>query len=244
MKHLLPVLPYDYAALEPHIDARTMELHHARHHAAYVANLNTALEKFPELHDRTAAWLLRNPEKVPESARAAVRNNAGGHVNHSLYWQAMSPRGGGAPEGPLADAIVSDFGSLEKMKALFDAAGATLFGSGWVWLASARQDGGRLVVITTAGHENPLAKGHHPILLNDVWEHAYYLKHQNRRPDYLKGWWSVANWKEAARRFDGLDHSSERDWEDEGAQAESVEAGTASLLQAQTGVPARLRSTP
>ena len=222
MKHLLPVLPYGYAALEPHIDARTMELHHGKHHAAYVANLNAALEGLPALCDSPASWLLRNLDKVPEAERAAVRNNVGGHVNHSMYWQAMSPTGGGAPEGALADAINSDFGSFGKFKALFEAEGAKLFGSGWVWLASARQDGGRLVVLTTAGHENPLTQGHHPILVNDLWEHAYYLKHQNRRPEYLQGWWSVTNWKEAARRFDALDHTAEQGWKDEGGKLVAV----------------------
>jgi Fe-Mn family superoxide dismutase len=219
MKHLLPPLPYDYAALEPHIDARTMELHHDKHHAAYVANLNAAIEKLPDLQDRRASWLLLNLNKVPEAARATVRNNAGGHVNHSLYWHAMSPTGGGAPKGPLADAINRDFGSLEKFKARFAEAGAKLFGSGWVWLARAQQDGGRLVVLTTPGHDNPLMQGHFPILVNDIWEHAYYLKYQNRRPEYLDGWWSVANWEEAARRFERSDHTAEQSWEDEGGKA-------------------------
>jgi len=216
MKHLLPPLPYGYAALEPHIDARTMTLHHDQHHAAYVTNLNSTLESFPELHERTASWLLLNLDKVPEKIRTAVRNNAGGHVNHSLFWRAMSPTGGGTPAGPLADVIKLAFGSLEQFKAQFDEAGGKVFGSGWVWLARAQQDGGGLQVITTPGHDNPLMQGHFPILVNDVWEHAYYLKHEHRRTDYLKGWWSVVNWQEAARRFERSDHSAEQDWETDG----------------------------
>ena len=217
MKHLLPPLPYGYAALEPHIDAHTMTLHHDQHHASYVTNLNAALESFPELHERTASWLLLNLNKVPEKIRTAVRNNAGGHVNHRLFWRAMAPTGGGAPAaGPLADAIKLAFGSLEQFKAQFDDAGGKVFGSGWVWLVRAQKDGGGLQVMTTPGHDNPMMQGHFPILVNDVWEHAYYLKHENRRADYLKGWWSVVNWQEAARRFDRSDHSAEQEWETDG----------------------------
>ena len=216
MKHMLPPLPYHHASLEPHLGARTMMLHHDQHHASYVANLNSALEKFPELQERTAFWLLLNLGKVPQKIRAAVRNNAGGHVNHSLFWRAMSPAASGAPAGLLADAIKRDFGGFEQFKARFDDAGVKLFGSGWVWLARAQQDGGGLQVYTTSGHDNPLMQGHFPILVNDVWEHAYYLKHENRRGDYLKGWWPVVNWEEAARRFERSDHSAERDWEGEG----------------------------
>jgi len=216
MKHLLPPLPYDPAALEPHVDARTMVLHHDLHHASYVANLNSALEKFPELHERTASWLLLNLSQVPAKARTAVRNNAGGHVNHSLFWRAMCPAASGAPSGPLADAIKRDFGGFEQFKVRFAEAGAKVFGSGWVWLARAQQDGGGLQIYTTSGHDNPLMQGHFPILVNDVWEHAYYLKHENRRPDYLKAWWAVANWEEAARRFARSDKSAEQDWENEG----------------------------
>ena len=216
MKHLLPPLPYGYAALEPHIDAHTMTLHHDQHHASYVTNLNAALESFPELHERTASWLLLNLNKVPEKIRTTVRNNAGGHVNHRLFWRAMSPEGGGTPAGPLADAIKLAFGSLEQFKAQFDAAGENVFGSGWVCLVRAQQDGGGLQVYTTSGHDNPLMQGHFPLLVNDVWEHAYYLKHENRRADYLKGWWSVVNWQEAARRFERSDHSAEQDWETDG----------------------------
>jgi len=216
MKHTLPPLPYDYAALEPHIDAQTMMLHHDRHHASYVANLNSALEMFPELHAQNALWLLLNLDRVPHRIRTAVRNNAGGHVNHSLFWRAMAPAAGGAPAGPLADAIDRDFGSLDEFKARFVDAGGKQFGSGWVWLARTQHDDGELGVFTTSGHGNPLIQGHFPILVNDVWEHAYYLKHENRRGDYLKGWWPVVNWDEAARRFERSDHSAERDWEGEG----------------------------
>ena len=216
MKHVLPPLPFDYAALEPHVDARTMMLHHDQHHASYVANLNAALEKFPDLHERTALWLLLNLSQVPEKARTAVHHNAGGHVNHSLFWRAMSPAAGGAPKGPLADAIKRDFGSFEQFKVRFTEVGGKLFGSGWVWLARAQQDGGALQVYTTSGHDNPLMQGHFPILVNDVWEHAYYLKHENRRPEYLNAWWAVANWDEAARRFERSDKSAEQEWENEG----------------------------
>jgi Fe-Mn family superoxide dismutase len=222
MKHMLPPLPYDYAALEPHIDARTMMLHHDKHHASYVANLNATLESIPELHERTALWLLLNLSKVPEKARTAVRNNAGGHVNHGLFWRAMSPATGGAPAGPLADAIDRDFGSLDEFKARFAEAGGKQFGSGWVWLARMQQDGGKLGVFTTSGHDNPLMQGHFPILVNDVWEHAYYLKYENRRGEYLKGWWPVVNWEEAARRFELSDHSAEREWEGERVVAPAV----------------------
>jgi len=216
MKHTLSPLPYDYAALEPHIDAQTMMLHHDRHHASYVANLNSALEMFPELHAHNALWLLLNLGRVPHRIRTAVRNNAGGHVNHSLFWRAISPAAGGAPAGPLADAIDRDFGSLDEFKARFVDAGGKQFGSGWVWLARTQHDGGKLGVFTTSGHGNPLIQGHFPILVNDVWEHAYYLKYENRRGDYLKSWWPVVNWEEAARRFERSDHSAEREWEGEG----------------------------
>ena len=218
MKHLLPALPYDYAALEPHVDALTMQLHHYKHHATYVANLNAALEKLPQLLDHSASWLLRNLDKVPEEVRTTVRNNAGGHLNHSLYWQAMSPAGGGEPAGPLAAAIRRDFGNFDKFKGRFSEAGEKLFGSGWVWLARAQEDGGKLEVYTTSGHDNPLMQGHFPILVNDVWEHAYYLKHQNRRSAYLDSWWSVANWQEAARRFARSDQTAAQDWEGEGGK--------------------------
>ena len=201
-KHLLPPLPYHHAALEPTIDARTMVLHHGLHHASYVEKLNTALETFPDLQEKTALWLLLNPGKLPMNIRTAVRDNAGGHVHHSLFWQAMSATGGGAPSGALADAIERDFGSFDLFKARFDEAGVALSGSGWVWLARTQKEGGQLEVITTSGHDNPLMEGRFPLLLNDAWEHAYYLKHENRRADYLKGWWPVVNWREAGRRYE------------------------------------------
>lgn len=216
MKHVLPPLPYEHAALEPHIDARTMMLHHDKHHASYVANLNAALEKFPGLHARSALWLLLNSSKVPASIRTAVLNNAGGHVNHSLFWRVMSAACGSGPNGPLAEAINEAFGSLDRFKARFAEAGEKVFGSGWVWLARAQREGGGLQILTTLGHDNPLTKGHYPLLVNDVWEHAYYLKHENRRSDYLNGWWPVVNWEEVGRRFEHADRSAEMDWENEG----------------------------
>jgi Fe-Mn family superoxide dismutase len=219
LRHVLPALPYDYAALEPHIDARTMKLHYDKHHASYVEKLNDTLQKYPALRQRSAIWLLLNLAEVPEEARKAVRNNAGGHVNHSMLWRAMSPSGGGGPTGALADAIKRDFGGFEKLRSRFDDAGEKLFGSGWVWLARTQQDGGKLAVSTTSGHGSPLMQGHFPILVNDVWEHAYYLKYENRRADYLRGWWQVVNWKEAARRFESSELSSERRWEGDGGLA-------------------------
>jgi superoxide dismutase, Fe-Mn family len=218
-KHVLPALPYAYAALEPTIDARTMMLHHDKHHASYVDKLNEALEKFPELQGRSAIWLLLNLIKVPKEIRTAVRHNAGGHVNHSLFWRAMSPAGGDAPAGPLADAIVRDFGGLEQLMARFAEAGQQRFGSGWVWLAKRQLEGGRLQVMSTFGHENPLLQGQYPILVNDVWEHAYYLKYENRRADYLKDWWAVANWQEAALRYE---HSGHPDQDGSEAEGESL----------------------
>ncbi len=208
-KHQLPRLPYDPTELEPHIDARTMLLHHGKHHASYVEKLNAELENFPDLQKKTALWLLLNGDKLPKEIRAAVHNNAGGHVNHSLFWQAMSPAGGGEPSGPLADAIKHDFGTFEQFKTEFDKAGAALFGSGWVWLATKPKDPSRLEIVTTTGHDNPQMRGYFPLLLNDVWEHAYYLKHENRRPDYLSGWWSVVNWREAEDRYANADLAAE-----------------------------------
>jgi Fe-Mn family superoxide dismutase len=216
MKHSLAPLPYDYAALEPYIDERTMLLHHDKHHASYVAKLNEALEKFPALHERSAMWLLLNLKNVPLKIRTAVRNNAGGHVNHTLFWRVMSPPAGSVPTGALAEAIDHDFGGFEKFKTQFAEAGSKHFGSGWVWLARAQVDGGKLGIYTTAGHDNPLTQGHFPILLNDVWEHAYYLKHENQRDTYLNSWWPVVNWEVAARRYELSDHSAEQAWETEG----------------------------
>ncbi len=201
-KHTLPPLPYHPAALEPHIDARTMVLHHDLHHAAYVEALGRVLEAAPPaLRKESAGWLLRNLDQVPDALRTGVRNSAGGHVNHSLLWRSMSPGGGGDPAGLLAEAVEQAFGSCRKFRARFEHAGSTLFGSGWVWLVKAPGDRGALQVLTTSGHDNPMSDGSFPILLNDTWEHAYYLKHENRRPEYLKRWWAVVDWTEVARRF-------------------------------------------
>lgn len=217
MKHLLPALPYDYAALEPHIDATTMKLHHDKHHASYVAKLNETLEKLPQFQDRTASWLLLNFDKVPEALRQAVRNNAGGHINHSMYWRAMTPSSEGSPKGVLAEAIDRDFGSFEQFKTQFAEAGSKLFRSGWVWLVKSQQNDDKLTIVTTTGHDNPIMQDHIPVLVNDVWEHAYYLKYQNRRPEFLTRWWAVVNWQEAARRFELT--KAEQDWEDEDVKA-------------------------
>ena len=199
MPFTLPPLPYPTNALEPHIDAQTMEIHHDKHHAAYVNNLNTALEKAPELQNKSLDDLLKNLNAVPESIRTAVRNNGGGHWNHSMFWQIMSPSGGGKPTGKLADAINSAFGDFERFKEQFNAAGGSRFGSGWAWLVS---DGGKLSIVSTPNQDNPIMDGKPaPILGLDVWEHAYYLKYQNRRPDYMKAWWNVVNWPEVAKRF-------------------------------------------
>ena len=201
MAHTLPPLPYPTNALEPHIDAQTMEIHHGKHHNAYVTNLNAALEKAPELQDKPLDELLRNLNSVPEAIRTAVRNNGGGHWNHSQFWPSMGPNGGGEPTGKLADAIRSAFGDFEKFKEAFNAAGAARFGSGWVWLVN---EGGKLAITSTPNQDNPLMDGKAPpILGNDVWEHAYYLKYQNRRPDYLKAWWNTVNWGEVEKRFNG-----------------------------------------
>jgi len=199
MAFTLPPLPYPTNALEPHIDAQTMEIHHGKHHNAYVTNLNAALEKAPELADKSLDDLLRNLNSVPEAVRTAVRNNGGGHWNHSQFWKTMGPNGGGGPTGKLADAINAAFGDFEKFKEAFQAAGAGRFGSGWVWLVN---EGGKLAITSTPNQDNPLMEGKSaPLLGNDVWEHAYYLKYQNRRPDYLKAWWNTVNWDEVAKRF-------------------------------------------
>lgn len=217
LKHLLAPLPYDYAALEPHIDAQTLHLHHGKHHAGYVEHLNQAIENYPELHARSALWLLNNLGNVPQQIRTAVRNNAGGHVNHTLFWHAMSPQGGSEPQGALADAIRHDFGGLEKFKERFVKAGAAVFGSGWVWLVRNPDVDGRLEVMTTPGHMNPLIQGDYPILLNDVWEHAYYLRYENRREEYLNSWWNVVNWQVANERYERAARSREQRWHDDEA---------------------------
>ena len=199
MAYTLPPLPYPTNALEPHIDAQTMEIHHGKHHNAYVTNLNAAVEKAPELAHKSLDDLLRNLNSVPEAVRTAVRNNGGGHWNHSQFWKTMAPNAGGKPTGKLAAAIDAAFGDFEKFKEAFNAAGAGRFGSGWVWLVN---EGGKLAIVSTPNQDNPIMDGKPaPILGNDVWEHAYYLKYQNRRPDYLKAWWNTVNWDEVAKRF-------------------------------------------
>jgi Fe-Mn family superoxide dismutase len=198
MAFTLPPLPYAFDALEPSIDAQTMQIHHDKHHQAYVNNLNAALEKAPELQGKSLDDLMRGINSVPESVRTAVRNNGGGHWNHSLFWQIMGPKSGGSPAGPLADAINSAFGSLDKFKEQFAAAAGSRFGSGWAWLVN---DGGKLSITSTPNQDNPLMEGKSAILGVDVWEHAYYLKYQNRRPDYVKAWWDVVNWNAVAERF-------------------------------------------
>ena len=201
MAHELPDLPYDHDALEPHIDAETMRIHHSKHHQGYVNNLNAALEKHPELADRSLEELLGDLDSVPEDIRTAVRNNGGGHANHSLFWPCMAPGSGGTPSGELADAIDSAFGSFDALVETFSKAAATRFGSGWAWLCV--DEGGGLVVTSTANQDNPVSEGLKPILGLDVWEHAYYLNYQNRRPDYVKAWWNVVNWEQVSENFAG-----------------------------------------
>jgi len=208
-KHQLPALPYAHAALEPYIDARTMQLHHGEHHAKYVDDLNAVLAPFPDLQSKSALWLLLNLRKLPAEIRVAVRASAGGHVNHGLFWHAMSPTGGGVPVGVLGDAIARDFGSFNEFKTRFEEAGTRLRGSGWVWLVRALETGGGLEVLTTPAHDHPQLHGRFPLLLNDLWEHAYYLKHENRRGEYLAGWWPVVSWPEAARRYERSGHSTD-----------------------------------
>jgi superoxide dismutase, Fe-Mn family len=198
MAFSLPALPYAYDALEPHIDARTMEIHHTKHHQAYVNNLNAAIEKAPELANKSLDDLMRGINSVPEAVRTAVRNNGGGHWNHSMFWELMGANKGGEPTGKLADAIKSAFGDFSKFKEQFAAAGAGRFGSGWAWLIN---DGGKLAITSTANQDNPLMDGKTAILGLDVWEHAYYLKYQNRRPDYIAAWWNVVNWDVVSKRF-------------------------------------------
>ena len=198
MAHTLPPLPYPFDALEPHIDARTMEIHHGKHHAAYVNNLNAALEKHPELGSKSVDDLLRSISSVPEDIRTAVRNNGGGHANHAMFWQIMGPKAGGAPTGAVAEAITSSFGSFDKFKEEVKKAGVGRFGSGWAWVIS---QGGKLVVESSANQDSPMMEGKKVVMGVDVWEHAYYLKYQNRRPDYLDAWWNVVNWAEVNKRL-------------------------------------------
>jgi Fe-Mn family superoxide dismutase len=198
MAYSVPPLPYDFDALEPHIDARTMEIHHDKHHAAYVTNLNAALEG-TEWMDRPIDSVLANLEILPEDKRTAVRNNGGGHANHTLFWEIMGPNGGGDPSGALADAIAETFGSVDDLKAAVNDAGVKRFGSGWTWLV---WDGTGLAVKSTANQDSPVMDSEVPLLGIDVWEHAYYLNYQNRRPDYLAAWWNVVDWEAVAARFE------------------------------------------
>ena len=198
----LPPLPYDYAALEPTIDTLTMQIHHDKHHAAYVNNLNAALKDYPDFFNKTVEEIISNLNAVPEAARTAVRNNGGGHANHTLFWEIMTPGGSKTPTGALADAIHATFGDAETLKKQVNEAGAKRFGSGWAWLIA---DGaGALSVVSTPNQDSPLMEGKTPLLGVDVWEHAYYLKYQNKRPDYLAAWWDVLNWDEVGKRYAAL----------------------------------------
>ena len=197
--HTLPDLPYPFDALEPHIDAKTMEIHHDKHHAGYVKKLNAALEGHSDLQGKTVEDLLRGIQSVPESIRTAVRNHGGGHANHSLFWTVMSPNGGGQPSGDLGDAIQGTFGGFDNFKEKLTSAAGGVFGSGWGWLVVG--DGGKLEVTGRSNQDSPLMDGLTPILGVDVWEHAYYLKYQNRRPEYLAAWWNVVDWNAVAKRF-------------------------------------------
>ncbi len=200
MPFSLPPLPYSFDALEPHIDSKTMEIHHDKHHGAYVTNLNKALESAPQLANASIEDLLANNlAKVPENIRTAVRNNGGGHINHTMFWEIMGPQAGGEPGGKLADAIKSSFGSFAAFKEKFAAAGVGRFGSGWAWLL--KDSSGKLEITSTANQDSPVMEGKAPVMGLDVWEHAYYLKYQNRRPDYIASWWNVVNWKEVEKRF-------------------------------------------
>ena len=195
----LPPLPYDYAALEPHIDAQTMQIHHDKHHQTYVTNLNAALQSTPEMLSKSPEEIISNLDAVPEAARTAVRNNGGGHVNHTMFWEIMKPGGSSSPTGELAQAITSTFGDLDSLKKQINEAGAKRFGSGWAWLVADKS--GALSVTSTPNQDNPLMEGKTPILGVDVWEHAYYLKYQNKRPDYLAAWWNTVNWDEVGKRY-------------------------------------------
>lgn len=199
MAYELPELPYAYDALEPHIDKETMNIHHTKHHNTYVTNVNAALEGHDDLASKSIEELISDLNAVPEDIRTAVRNNGGGHANHALFWQLLSPNGGGQPTGAVADAINSKFGSFDEFKEKFEAAGKTRFGSGWAWLVVSN---GELEVTSTPNQDSPLSEGKTPILGVDVWEHAYYLKYQNRRPDYLAAFWNVVNWDEVSKRYE------------------------------------------
>jgi Fe-Mn family superoxide dismutase len=198
-EYTVPPLPYDYAALEPHISARTMQFHHDKHHQAYVTNVNAALKDHPQHQGKPIEELIAHLDALPEGIRTAVRNNGGGHYNHSLFWPSMMPGGGGEPTGALAQAIASDLGGFAAFKDAFNKAGVTRFGSGWAWLIIGKD--GKLAVTSTPNQDSPLMEGLTPLLGNDVWEHAYYLDYQNRRPDYLAAWWNLVNWDEIASRY-------------------------------------------
>lgn len=199
MAHQLPPLPYPNNALEPHFDEKTMEIHHDRHHNTYVTNLNAALESAPELQNKSVEELIADLDAVPEGIRTAVRNNGGGHANHSFFWQILSPNGGGEPTGPIAQAIESELGGFAKFKEDFTKAATTRFGSGWAWLVVDKD--GKLSVTSTPNQDSPLSEGKTPILGLDVWEHAYYLKYQNKRPDYIAAFWNLINWDEVNKRY-------------------------------------------
>ena len=198
MAHSLPPLPYPSDALEPHVDKQTMEIHHGKHHQAYINNLNAALEKHPDLQSKSVEDLIAGISTVPEDIRTAVRNNGGGHANHSMFWQIMAPNAGGSPTGAIADAITSSFGSFDTFKEQFAKAGVGRFGSGWAWVVD---QGGKLAIESTPNQDSPLMEGKKAVFGIDVWEHAYYLKYQNRRPDYISAWWNVVNWAEINKRL-------------------------------------------
>jgi superoxide dismutase, Fe-Mn family len=198
MAYTLPPLPYASDALEPHIDKQTMEIHHGKHHQAYINNLNAALEKHPDLQSKSVEELIGGISTVPEDIRTAVRNNGGGHANHSMFWQIMAPNAGGSPTGAIADAITSSFGSFDAFKEQFAKAGVGRFGSGWAWVVD---QGGKLAIESTPNQDSPLMEGKKAVFGIDVWEHAYYLKYQNRRPDYISAWWNVVNWDEINKRL-------------------------------------------
>ena len=198
MAHQLPSLPYAFDALEPHIDAQTMQIHHGKHHQAYINNLNAALEGHPDLQSKSVEDLIKDLNALPEGIRTAVRNNGGGHANHTLFWTLMGPNGGGAPTGKIADVIANQFGGYDSFKEQFAKAATTRFGSGWAWLVSSS---GKLAIESTANQDSPIMEGKKPILGLDVWEHAYYLKYQNRRPDYIAAFWNVVNWAKVNERL-------------------------------------------
>jgi len=202
MSHLLGELPYSYDALEPYIDMQTMEIHHQKHHNAYVTKLNAALETSSEWQGKEIEEIIKNLNRIPENIRTAVRNNGGGHYNHTLFWSIMGPNAGGEPTGDLADSVNDAFGSFVQLKDEFSTAAANRFGSGWAWLVL--DPSGKLAVLSTANQDNPLTDGFKPLMGIDVWEHAYYLKYQNRRPEYIENWWNVVNWSAVADRFDSL----------------------------------------